>query len=254
MFRPLPARSRSSTPAGPAAEPLRPANRPFSTQDPAIGAQPIDRARPPGHHFGRISVTPGARSESGGPPASATGVIQAEKKTPPKRLAELRQKRVVTHSDTVSIPIKTAPKHPTHYPSTRVYGGRTYHYRTDPQGRLEKISGPLTYTNAGRVATMKVPNKRRSDQSGHLFAHSLGGPPRLNLNYVAMNRRINSAGGEWGKMEGYIRARMKQRGTRGWMSVKPDYPRVAMKRPHRIRVRARFNRSPYVVHFLIPTP
>ena len=68
-----------------------------------------------------------------------------------------------------------------------------------------------------------------------------------------MNKKINSAGGAWGKMEGYVRTRLKQKGTKVWMAVKPKYDGIK-KRPIRIEVSLTFNRSPFKVRFNIPTP
>lgn len=58
--------------------------------------------------------------------------------------------------------------------------------------------GPLVYTNAKRVASAKV----NYSPSGHLIAHSFGGPSKLTENYVAKNKVINSAGGDRGGNRG----------------------------------------------------
>lgn len=173
-------------------------------------------------------------------------------KTAPDRLKELEGRGLVTIKQSLAVPLKTGPKHPGKY-TTTAYGGRTYYYRTDPSKRTIKISGPLVYTKGDRKPTAKVPYKRKTDASGHLIAHSFGGPPSLTQNYVAMNKFINSAGGDWGKVEGYIRTRLKQKGIGVWMAVLPQYSGVS-KRPHEIWVRLRFNKSPYVVRFKVLTP
>lgn len=175
-------------------------------------------------------------------------------KTPPERLAELEKRKVVTKKvSLVGVSgIKKKPKHPGKYTS-HSYGGRSYYYRRDAQKRVVKISGPLVYTNAKRVATAKVKYKRKTDASGHLIAHSFGGPPKLTENYVAMNKAINSAGGDWGAVEGYIRTRLKQAGIAVWMAVYPEYAGVG-QRPTKISVRLRFNKSPHVVWFSVDTP
>ncbi|MBD2526674.1 DNA/RNA non-specific endonuclease [Nostoc sp. FACHB-133] len=153
----------------------------------------------------------------------------------------------------VGLEVKAKPKHPNKY-STHDYSGRTYYSRKDPQGRVTKIAGPLKHTIGKRVGTLKVSYKRKGDQSGHLIAHSLGGPPRLDHNYVAMKREINAAGGQWGKMESYIRKRLKANGSAAWMSVEPVYKDDKNKRPIEINVTVKFNRPPKEKKYNIKTP
>jgi hypothetical protein len=138
--------------------------------------------------------------------------------------------------------------------NTHNYGGRTYYHQSDARGRITKYQGPLTYVQGGRVATIKTKNKRKTDQNGHLIAHSVGGDPHFALGYVAMNKQINSAGGDWGRMEGYIRSRLQQTGIMVYMAVKPNYPSATMHRPDSVRVSVYFNRSPFKVTFNINTP
>ncbi|HLM45930.1 MAG TPA: DNA/RNA non-specific endonuclease [Myxococcaceae bacterium] len=181
---------------------------------------------------------------------------QYKPKTPPMRLEELRKKGLVTaiERDKPNT-FKTAPKHPNKYRHTHNYANRTYHARGDQDNpkdtRVRKISGPLQLTNVRRSSTMKVPYKRKRDHSGHLFGHVLGGPPRFGANYVAMSKDVNL--GDWKRMEKYLQSRIRQKGTKGWMSVRPQYP-GKNKRPDIIDVTAKFNKSPYEVKFRIPTP
>jgi hypothetical protein len=149
--------------------------------------------------------------------------------------------------------VKTKPKHLNKYPRTHDYGDRKYYSRTDLQGRVTKIAGPLQYTKSNRVGTLKVPYKRKGDQSGHLIAHSFGGPPKFTHNYVAMKKEINQAGGDWGKMETYIRNRLKAKNTNAWMSVQPVYANDKTKRPSEIKVTVKFNRPPTEKTFNIKT-
>lgn len=150
--------------------------------------------------------------------------------------------------------VKTRPKHPQKYPNTHTYDGRTYYSRTDAQGRVTKIAGSLVYTKSKRKPTPNVPYKRKGDQAGHLIAHSLGGPPKFTANFVAMKRKINSAGGDWGKMEAYIRKRLQAKNTQAWMSVKPVFANDKIKRPSEINVTVKFNRPPKEKTFNIQTP
>lgn len=138
--------------------------------------------------------------------------------------------------------------------STRTYNGRTYYYKTDPQGRIVKYQGLLAYVSGGRTATKKTRNKRVGDQNGHLIAHSLGGDPHFTLGYVAMKARINQRGGDWYRMEHYIRERLKTKGTKVYMAVKPHYPTPTLRRPDHILVSVLFNRTPFKVRFRIDTP
>lgn len=148
--------------------------------------------------------------------------------------------------------VKSRPKHYTNYMKHK-HAGRNYFFRSDANKRVAKIAGPLVYTTTKRFPTLKVAAKRKTDASGHLIAHSLGGPPKLTHNYLAMNRFINSAGGDWGKTEAYIRDRCKVKGTKVWMSVYPRYLNKS-KRPYEIEVRLKFNKKPQNVRFLIDTP
>lgn len=170
-------------------------------------------------------------------------------------MKELQSRNLVTSTSQVAPGggIKKVPKNPLNYPTSHTHGGRTYYYRKDASGRTVKIAGSIVHTTAKRSATRKTKNKRKNDANGHLIAHSIGGPPTLTENYVAMDRAINSAGGDWGKVEGYIRTRIQQRGTQAWMAVLPSYPNATMQRPHEIEVRLKFNRSPYSIRFKIPT-
>ncbi|HWS85707.1 MAG TPA: DNA/RNA non-specific endonuclease [Pyrinomonadaceae bacterium] len=138
--------------------------------------------------------------------------------------------------------------------NTHGYGGRTYYHQVDGRGRITKYQGPLRYVSGGRVATVPTKNKRKGDQNGHLIAHSLGGDPKFSLGYVAMKRSINLAGGDWGKMESYVRYRLQQKGIKVYMAVKPSYATATIGRPNSIRVSVYFNRSPFKVIFNIDTP
>jgi hypothetical protein len=100
---------------------------------------------------------------------------------------------------------------------------------------------------------MRVAYQRRGDVRAHLIAHSLGGPPRVQANYVSMDRQINSHGGAWGQMERYIRNRAKRAGARVRMAALPSYPGIS-KRPNQIRVLAAFNRAPRQQTWNIATP
>ncbi|MBC8754332.1 DNA/RNA non-specific endonuclease [Kordia sp. YSTF-M3] len=181
------------------------------------------------------------------------GVIQLGKKlTPAKRLEALRRAGHVTGISKIKRVGKRRPKSLGGYAQTTV-SGRKYYSRKDPTGRVVKFAGGLKYSKAARKATPKVPYKRKNDAAGHLIAHSFGGPPKFTDNFVAMNKTINSAGGAWGKMEGYIRQRLKQKNIEVWMSVKPHYVGKS-KRPISIGVSLTFNRSPFKVKFNIATP
>ncbi|MBW4632741.1 MAG: DNA/RNA non-specific endonuclease [Iphinoe sp. HA4291-MV1] len=150
--------------------------------------------------------------------------------------------------------VKTQPKHLRKYPIQHTHDGRTYYSRTDAQGRVTKIAGSLVYTKSKRIGTPKVPYKRKGDHAGHLIAHSFGGPPKFTGNFVAMKKEINLAGGDWGRMEAYIRGRLKAPKTKAWMSVKPVFANDKTKRPSEINVTVKFNRQPYERTFNIQTP
>ncbi|MEM6684605.1 MAG: DNA/RNA non-specific endonuclease [Bacteroidota bacterium] len=182
-----------------------------------------------------------------------TNVIQLGKgKTLADRLKKIRSMGVHITKSSDKIPIKTQPKRLAGY-TTQTFGGRTYYTRKDAAGRVIKFAGSVVYTTTPRVATPDVPNKRVKDQSGHLIAHSFGGPTKMKDNFVAMNKTANSKSGSWGKMEGYIRARLKQKGIKAWMSVRPRYAGT-IKRPHNIKVSLTFNRSPYKIGFDVNMP
>lgn len=183
---------------------------------------------------------------------AAVAALVQRAKTAPDRLKELEGRRLVTRKIPTAATFKNKPKHPHKYTKSS-YQGRHYYHATDAGNRTVKISGALVYTTAKRQPTRNVSYKRKSDVSGHLIAHSFGGPPKLTSNYVAMSRIINAAGGDWGKVEGYIRTRLKQSGIKIWMAVIPQYTGVS-KRPSTIDIRLRFNRSPAVLHFSVPTP
>lgn len=114
--------------------------------------------------------------------------------------------------------------------------------------------GPLHYVQGGRVGTKKTKNKRVADENAHLIAHSIGGDPRFTLGYVAMKRNINRDNGHWYMMERYIRDRLKAKGSKVYMAVKPHYPSDTMKRPDYILISVYFNRAPYKISFKILTP
>jgi hypothetical protein len=151
--------------------------------------------------------------------------------------------------------VKQQPKHPGRYQATTAHGGRTYYHRIDPvTKRTTKFSGPLVYVKGGRVGTPKVAYKRKNDAAGHLIAHSFGGPPKYTGNFVAMDSYINGAGGDWGKMEHYIRQRLKAKSTAAYMSVTPLYANGTSKRPTSIVVTAHFNRKPFKKQWTVNTP
>lgn len=134
------------------------------------------------------------------------------------------------------------------------HSGRNYYYQQDLSGRVTKYQGQCTYVKGGRSATKKTRNKRVNDDNAHLIAHSLGGNPRFALGYVAMSRNINQRGGTWYRMEGYVRGRLTQKGTKVYMATKPHYPTPTLKRPDYIEVSVYFNRSPFKIKFRIDTP
>ncbi|EDP97182.1 DNA/RNA non-specific endonuclease [Kordia algicida OT-1] len=181
------------------------------------------------------------------------GVAQRVKKlTPATRLTRLQGLGLVTHSSRIRRGRKSVPKNLTGY-STRNIGGRNYYSRKDHLGRVTKFAGILKYHKGKRKSTPKVPYKRVNDQAGHLIAHSFGGPAKFTDNFVAMDKKVNSKGGAWGKMESYIRQRLQQKYMSVWMSVKPQYDGIK-KRPSSILVSLTFTKSPYKVRFNIPTP
>jgi hypothetical protein len=150
--------------------------------------------------------------------------------------------------------VKARPKNRRGY-ATTAHAGRTYYHRHDAaSNRTIKFAGPIIYTQCGRIATPKVSYKRKADHAGHLIAHSFGGPPRFAGNFVAMNKLVNSAGGDWGEMEAYIRKRLKARNTAAYMSVSPQYSDPKTKRPTSIVVTVHFNRDPKKKRFTILTP
>ena len=150
--------------------------------------------------------------------------------------------------------IKTKPKNPHKYTFIHTHLKRDYYVQQDSNNRVTKMSGTLAYTTTKRKKTLKVPNKRKGDQSGHLFAHSLGGPHDLGQNYVAMKREVNNAGGEWGQMESYIRKRLKRPGAKAYMSIELFYLSSTIKRPNRAEVHVRFNYKPKDMSWNIQLP
>ena len=133
------------------------------------------------------------------------------------------------------------------------HGGRDYYHHSEQTGKIfrtRRMEGPIVYTATGRVATVKTKGKRKNDANGHLIAHSFGGPPKFDRNFVAMCAVVNSAGGDWGRMETYVRTRLKQKGIAAYMVTKPDYTGATCQtRPTRIHVSVYFNKSPYKVKF-----
>jgi hypothetical protein len=138
--------------------------------------------------------------------------------------------------------------------TTHPYSNRNYFYQQDNTGRITKYQGRLSYVKGGRSATKKTKNKRVNDDNAHLIAHSLGGNPKFALGYVAMARVINQRGGDWYRMESYIRRRLVMKNSKVYMATKPHYPTPTMKRPDYIEVSVYFNRSPYKIKFRINTP
>ncbi|MEM6719519.1 MAG: DNA/RNA non-specific endonuclease [Bacteroidota bacterium] len=186
---------------------------------------------------------------------AATIQLGKKKETPAQKLAKLRALGVVTRELKTSRAAKLRPKDASKYGETFMHGGRTYYIMRDANKRVTKFAAKLHYYKGKRIATPrnKVPYIRKNDQAGHLIAHSLGGPPKLLANFVAMDKTINGKSGAWAKMEEYIRTRLKQKNIKVWMSVKPNYP-GKKKRPDHIEVSLTFNRSPYKVGFDVPTP
>lgn len=181
------------------------------------------------------------------------GAIQLARSKPRKPRAV---PGTATFQDTTGMRAKLTrgtPGVPGNY-TTHAYSNRSYYYQQDNSGRITKYQGRLAYVKGGRSATKKTRNKRVNDDNAHLIAHSLGGNPKFALGYVAMARTINQRGGAWYKMEGYIRARVQQKGTKVYMATKPHYPTPTMKRPDYIDVSVYFNRSPYKIKFRIDTP
>ena len=151
--------------------------------------------------------------------------------------------------------VKSQPKHKANYTSTTTHDGRTYYHKASKRNnRTKKFSGPIVYTNTARINTPKVRYKRKNDAAGHLIAHSFGGPPTFTGNFVAMNKIVNSAGGDWGKMETYIRKRLKKKSTAAYMSVTPKYADKNSQRPTSIIVTVHFNRAPKWKRWTIATP
>lgn len=226
-----------------------PTRRPGSTgegRSPVPAPSPLQGAAPParGHSLAALRVTP----PQGAP-------IQLGKKlTPSQRLALLAQKGLVAAVDRNDPGgVKTVPKTPGNYGLVHPYQGRSYHVRKDADKRVTKIAGPLAYTTSKRVATKRTAYKRRRDVNFHLLAHFAGGPSDLQENYVAVDRLINSAGGDWGRIETYLRQRLRQQRIKAYGSVKPVFAGKP-KRPSAIGATFRFNTSPYKVKFNVGTP
>jgi hypothetical protein len=211
---------------------------------PGASSSPSPLAARAGHSLARVPVQ-----------SSSAAPIQCGKtKTAPQVLTDLENRGIAQR---VNYPqgapgLKTQPKRMAGY-TVHQFGNKQYYVRKDGQGRVIKLAGGIRYTKAKRSATGKVANKRKTDVSGHGIAHSLGAPPSFKENYFALNKRINSASGAYGKMEHYLRKRMMQKGIGGYMSVKFRYPTLTMKRPDRVESSARFNRSPYKVDFGMDT-
>jgi DNA/RNA non-specific endonuclease len=204
------------------------------------GAAPAPLAARAGHSLARVPIQ-----------ASGSAPIQCGKKTAPQVLTALETRGIARRFP--GDPFKTRPKRLAGYKHHK-HAGRSYWVRFDPQGRVSKVVGNLAYTQAARAATGKVANKRKNDVSAHAIAHSLGAPPDLSENYFALDKAINSAGGDYGKMEHYLRKRMAQNGSNGYMAVNLRYPNDTIRRPHEVVTSARFNRSPSRVIFNINAP
>jgi hypothetical protein len=67
-----------------------------------------------------------------------------------------------------------------------------------------------------------------------------------------MASKVNLRGGEWGRMEAYVRRMLTGRNMSAYMVTKPDYTgSTAQGRPRRIHVSVYFSVSPFKVKFTI---
>ena len=117
-------------------------------------------------------------------------------------------------------------------------------YVTDAHARVTHAEGPWVTTSKGQAALHRNryqqthaggPDRLPDDHGGHLIAASGGGTGEK-LNLVALNKVINGAGGDWGKMEADIRSLLHTRGA-GAVDLKIDlqYPGDS-RRPNSIQV------------------
>jgi len=182
--------------------------------------------------------------------ANQTNTLQQGKSFPAVPLLQ----KISRISDTTTIQrVKSEPNNRHNYDYEYTYNGLKFFHRLDGK-RTAKFAGPIVYTRAPRRPTPKVRYKRKTDAAGNLIAHSLGGPYNYPGNFVAMDKFINGAGGDWGKMEHYVRTKLKKKGAKGYMSAKPVYHSSKSHRPVQIIVTAHFNRSPFRKRWIIATP
>jgi hypothetical protein len=179
-----------------------------------------------------------------------SGVLQCGKKQTPAQLLN----KTDGVGDSTRRNVRTSPRRwAARGITAHTHGGHTYYHHREQIGtsyRTSRMEGPIRYHAGIRKATRKTTGKKNGYANGHLIAHSFAGPPMFAGNYVAMQAAINSAGGDWGRMETYIRRRLQQAGIAAYMVAKPGYLNTTNRqRPSEIHVSVYFNRSPYKVKF-----
>lgn len=193
-----------------------------------------------------------------GPSSGPQGVVQGFMRPGVVQLVKKYNPATLVSADTTAVRAKLGRGAPKAIGAkgylTHTFSGRQYYFKSDAQKRTIRYQGALSVVKGGRTATKKTKNKRKADENAHLIAHSLGGDPYFTQGYVAMSQNINRNNGDWYRMEGYIRNRLKANKTKAYMAVKPHYPTPSIKRPDYIEVSVYFNRAPYKLKFKIPTP
>ena len=87
-----------------------------------------------------------------------------------------------------------------------------YTYKTDAQGRVDKVSGQLDLGAADRNSYQQRVSGRADrladDHGGHLIASMFGGPGE-GINLVPMNKVFNGSSGSWYKLESKLKAALE---------------------------------------------
>ncbi len=123
------------------------------------------------------------------------------------------------------------------YPNATIRTTRGQEFKIDSQGRVENVTAKLFDEANDRNGNQQVKaggsDRLADDHGGHLLAAMFGGPGE-GINLVAMNKKFNGSGGDWGTFERRLKE-AKDRKQDVIVNIKPVYSDTS-KRPDRFDV------------------
>ncbi|PNK61354.1 polymorphic toxin-type HINT domain-containing protein [Psychrobacter sp. FDAARGOS_221] len=123
------------------------------------------------------------------------------------------------------------------YPNATIHTTRGQEFKIDSQGRVENVTAKLFKETNDRNGNQQVKaggsDRLDNDHGGHLLAAMFGGPGE-GINLVAMNKKFNGSGGDWGTFERRLKE-ARDNNQDVIVNIKPVYSGTS-KRPDRFDV------------------